>query len=316
MGSGSAETPHRIEDLRFAVVGAYVSDCIISVSRLPVWDEEYRARKIRTTPGGKALNQAVALARLGTQVAAIGAVGDDGLGRDVLVALIDSGIDVSDVQVRERAATPVCACFVGDDGETSFVWHIDENVAVTCETVRNAECISTCDAVLVTFEPPLSTIREAIRLAHESGARVFLNPAPALATLGDAASIPWDQVDVLVPNETEGRAILKGIGNADRKRPDELARTLSSELDVPTVVVTLGESGCVACSAGRTRSHPAHPATPVDTTGASDAFIATLAAYLTGGAPEEGAIQIASAAAAWSVGRPGGHESMPPRAVL
>jgi len=54
-------------------------------------------------------------------------------------------------------------------------------------------------------------------------------------------------------------------------------------LTVPTLVVTLGELGCVVHSAGKTRRHPAHPATPLDTTGASDAFTATLAAYLTAG---------------------------------
>ena len=67
IGFGTVDVTHRIEELRFVVVGAYVADCFVSVSRLPVWDEEYEARSIRTTPGGKALNQAVALARLGTQ---------------------------------------------------------------------------------------------------------------------------------------------------------------------------------------------------------------------------------------------------------
>ena len=317
MASGTVDVTHRLGGLRFSVVGAYVADCFVSVSRLPVWDEEYEAHSIRTAPGGKALNQAVALARLGAQVAAIGAVGDDGLGRDVLTTLASASIDVSNVPVRENAATAVCVCFVGNDGQTSFVWHIDESVAVTQEMVRKAEGdIRKCDAVLVTFELPLSAINETIRLAHGCGARVFLNPAPPLAVPSDAASIPWDQVDVLVPNEAEGRAILKGIGSADGVHIDDLAQALASELAVPTVVVTLGELGCVACSTGKTRRYPAHPATPVDTTGASDAFTATLAAYLTGGAPEEVAIQVASAAAAWSVGRPGGHESMPTHAVL
>jgi ribokinase len=317
LASRTTDVSRNIEELRFAVVGAYVADCLISLSRLPVWDEECEAHSIRTAPGGKALNQAVALARLGTQVVAIGAVGDDGLGRDVLTALTSSGIDVSNIQVRERAATSVCVCFVGNDGQTSFVWHIDESVAVTKDTVRRAEGdMSRCDAALITFELPLSAINETIRLAHGCGAKVFVNPAPPLAVPSDAASIPWDQVDVLVPNEAEGRIILTGIGNADSNRADDLAQELSSALAVPTVVVTLGESGCVAYSAGKTLRYPARPATPVDTTGASDAFTATLAAYLTGGAQEEEAIQAASAAAAWSVGRPGGYESMPTRAVL
>lgn len=312
MASESIDMTRRIEDLRFAVVGAYVADCFVSVSRLPVWDEEYKAHSIRTSPGGKALNQAVSLARLGAQVTAIGAVGSDGLGRDVLAALTRAGIDVSNMRIRDNSATSLCVCFVGEDGQTSFVWHIDESVAVTKGMVREAaEILNQCDAVLITFELPPATISEAICVARACGAKVFLQPAPPLAVPSDAALIPWDQVDVLVPNETEGRAILRGIGSVDSKHIDDLAQTLASELAIPIVVVTLGESGCVVCSAGSTRRYPAHPARTVDTTGASDAFTATFAAYLAEGAPEEVAIQAASAAAAWSVGRPGGHESMP-----
>src|SRR6266567_2566850 len=84
-----------IEELRFVVVGAYVADCFVNTAHLPAWGHEYEARSIRTSPGGKALNQTVALARLGAQVTAVGAVGDDGLGRDVLAALARERIDVN-----------------------------------------------------------------------------------------------------------------------------------------------------------------------------------------------------------------------------
>jgi ribokinase len=59
---------------------------------MPVWGEEHEAQSVRTAPGGKALNQAVALARLGAQVTAVGVVGDDGVGRDILAALAARGL--------------------------------------------------------------------------------------------------------------------------------------------------------------------------------------------------------------------------------
>lgn len=76
-----------IEELRFAVVGTYVADCLVKTGHLPAWRHEYEARSVRLLPGGKALNQAIALARLGAQVSAVGVVGADGVGRDVLGAL-------------------------------------------------------------------------------------------------------------------------------------------------------------------------------------------------------------------------------------
>jgi ribokinase len=314
-----ADTPVRppssrrpIEDLRFVVVGAYVADCFVRTPRLPAWGDEYEAQSVRTSPGGKALNQAIALARLGAQVTAVGVVGDDGLGRDILAALAREGIDVGGVQSRLNVATPVCVCFVGAGGETSFVWHIDADAAVTPGTVRAAgPAIERADAVLMTFELPAESIGEAICAANRHGARVIVQPAPPLADPVAAASLPWRLVDVLVPNETEARALLTS-DHAKRAVPaDALASALSSALALPVVVVTLGESGCVVHAAGESRKYPAQKTAVVDSTGASDAFTATLAAHLTADASEADAIHAAQSAAAWAIGHLGGHESMP-----
>ena len=301
-----------LNDLHFAVIGAYVADCFVVVPRLPEWGEDYEARSIRTSPGGKALNQAVALARLGVHVSAIGAVGDDGLGHDVMSALARESIETKYFARRENAATSVCICFVGSNGQTSFVWHIDEDVAVTSDIIRSAEpALQKADASLITFEAPVATIQESVKLAHRCGAKVILQPAPPLANLSATGTLPWESVDVLVPNETEARAILEGIGAKQKPQQADLAEALALELGVQLVVVTLGESGCVTYSAGTSRRFSAQRTVPVDTTGASDAFTATLAAYLTGGRPETVAIETATAAATQSIGSRGGHESMP-----
>jgi len=300
----------RIEDLRFVVIGAYVVDCFVRVPRLPAWGEELEARSIRTSPGGKALNQAVALSRLGAQVTAVGAVGLDGPGQDVLAALARDGVDVGFIESRPKVATTVCLCFVGDDGESSIVWHIDDDAAVTPETMRAASsALQRADAALITFELPVPAIREAIGAAHRCGARVILQPAPVLADHGSAKSLPWSDVDLLVPNEAEARALL-GDTQAD-PGADGLASTLAAELGVGAVVVTLGAAGCAAHTAGTTRHYPAPQAEAVDTTGASDAFTATLAALITAGTPEDKAIPAAHTAAAWAIGHPGGYMSMP-----
>ena len=151
-----------------------------------------------------------------------------------------------------------------------------------------------------------------LELANRCDAQVFFQPAPPLANPSAAATLPWGNVDVLVPNEAEARAILKGVGvKRQALQADDLADALASELGVPLVVVTLGESGCVSNSSGVPRRYPAQHAAPVDTTGASDAFTATLAAHLVGGRRERVAIEAATVAAATSISRRGGHESMP-----
>jgi ribokinase len=308
--AGSAGLPRRsIEDLRFVVAGAFVADCFVNTPHLPAWGQTREARSIRMSPGGKALNQAVALARLGAQVSAVGVVGNDGPGRDVLAALARERVDVSWVESRDDAATTICLCFVSDEGDSGVVWHIGDDVAVTAENVEAAaSAFADADAALITFEMPVPTISAAIKAASRSGARVFLQPAPPLADPAQAASLPWDQVDVFVPDEAEARALLEG---GDDFPADSLATLLAEALGIPTVVVTLGAAGCVAHADGAARRYPALEALAVDTTGASDAFTATLATHLTAGASEAEAIEAAQDAAAWAIGHPGGHEAMP-----
>ena len=114
-----------------------------------------------------------------------------------------------------------------------------------------------------------------------------------------------------MPNENEARALLERGRVGCEVPADGLADALASELGVPTVVVTLGESGCVVHAAGVTRQYPVQETVVLDTTGASDAFTATLAAHLTAGASEADAVHAAQVAAAWAIRRAGGHESMP-----
>jgi ribokinase len=297
-----------LNDLRFAVIGAYVVDCFVRTPVLPVWDSEYEVHSVRTSPGGKALNQAVALARLGAQVAAVGVVGGDGYGRDILDLLERERIDIRWMDRREHLPTAVCVCLVGDAGESSILWHIDEEMSATLATVHNAaDVISDADAVLVTFEMPPQSIGEAIRLASESGTRVIVQPAPVLRDEAAARSLPWDLVDLVVPNRIEARRLL-----ADQQLPEaRLARAIAEQLDVQRVVVTLGADGCMTYGRDGHRHYAAHAVVPVDTTGASDAFTATLAAYLTAGSAVPDAVDAAQGAAVAAISRTGGYESMP-----
>lgn len=245
---------------------------------------------------------------------AVGTVANDPLGCDILDTLIRENVDTSGIEVRNGTATPICVCLIGDDGNKSFIWNIAEEVAVTPETVHSAlPAIRHADAILITFEPPVSTIQKAIQTAHQHGSKVVVQPAPSLVNPTDAASLPWDWIDVLIPNETEARALLP-----DTPRTGEnLAAALAQAFAIPTVVVTLGAAGCIAHTTHGPCRYPAPETTDViDATGASDAFAGALAAHLTAGASEPSAIRTALAAASWAIRHRGTHESMPTAAVL
>ncbi|WP_232291732.1 carbohydrate kinase family protein [Frankia sp. QA3] len=284
-------------------------DCLVSTPRLPGWGQDVRAEAMWTVPGGKALNQAVTLGRLGVRVAAVGAVGADVVGAAVRAALVGEGVDVSAMAAVPDAPTPVCVVHVRDDGEKAVVWRVPEALAVTPDQVHAAAAGGPVDAALVTFEFA-ERAADLITAAAKVALWVVVNPAPAPVDPAVVETVPWELVDILVPNEAEARALLAGRAAAHGPA-GRLAEAVSETFGVPTVCVTHGERGCVLRTGGATTTHPAAAARVIDTTAASDAFTAVLAARLVVGRDPATAVRQAQAAAALTVSRAGAYEALP-----
>ena len=92
----------------------------------------------------------------------------------------------------------------------------------------------------------------------------------------------------MIPNETEAEA-LAGMPVRNLEDAKACAQKLL-EGGVRRVIVTLGANGALLATDAGTRHVPAFPVTPVDTTGAGDAFIGSLACFLSEGCDEVDAI--------------------------
>lgn len=287
------------------VAGAFVVDCIADSTALPGWNGKVRARQVRLAAGGNALNIAIGLARLGVRAKAFGVVGDDDAGRIVLAALERENVDRSLMRVRAGVATPICMCFT-NEADTAFVWNIDERISLsTADIDSHSAVINSAAMVVATYELSPAALSGLAAIAG----RVVIHPSPMRADV----SLPADKrLIALVPNESEARAML---GGAPGVRAAELPGLLSAAVNAESVIVTLGGQGCAVAHGGITTHYPAHPAAVVDTMGASDAFTAALVAALVTGQSVPIAVGRAQRAAAWSVGRPGGYESMPAQDV-
>jgi ribokinase len=113
-------------------------------------------------------------------------------------------------------------------------------------------------------------------------------------------------IDVLVVNEVEA-AMLSEV----RNDPEEAAFGLM-ERGPDVVVVTLGKEGSLAVDhTGEVRRAPAYPVTPVDTTGAGDAFVACFALLHASGAELAQSLHAANVAAALSTLVPGAQTGLP-----
>jgi ribokinase len=115
-----------------------------------------------------------------------------------------------------------------------------------------------------------------------------------------------DQVDLLVVNETEARAITGAASN--------LAALLTL---VPRVVLTLSGNGSrYADREGRDVHVPAFPVRVVDTTAAGDAFCGALAVAWAEGRDLLDAVRWANAAGAAAVRKVGASNGLPDRAEI
>jgi ribokinase len=162
-----------------------------------------------------------------------------------------------------------------------------------------AEVIRGADYLVLQLEIPLETVYYALTFARGLGVRTILNPAPGqpldLARIGAA--------DYVIPNETEAEA-LTGIAVSNVNDAQAAARKL---LDggVRRVVVTLGENGALCADGAGMHVVAPFAVNPVDTTGAGDAFIGSLAVFLAEGRAELDAVSRANLYAALSTTLPG-----------
>ncbi|MFD5141319.1 ribokinase [Streptomyces sp. NPDC058378] len=287
-----------------AVLGSTNMDLVAYVARAPGRGETVTGREFRTVPGGKGANQAVAAARAGGDVVMIGAVGTDEYGSALRTNLEHAGVDT---ELLHTVAGPsgTAHIVVDDEGSNAIVVIPGANGTVTSLGPGGSAAIAAAGLLLLQLELPLPVVTEGARTAKARGVRTILTPSPVQPLPAGLL----DDIDLLVPNEHEAAAL---TGCVD---PHGAAQILLRQ--VPEVVITLGRKGCLyAARGGEAVLFPAPEVTAVDTTGAGDTFVGTLAVALGEGRSVPAALAWASSAAALCVQRPGASTSMPHRSEI
>ena len=282
------------------VVGSANVDLIMRVPHLPAPGETVIGGTSSRAPGGKGANQAVAAARLGARSWFVGALGDDDLGAWTLEDLDRSGVDRSLVATSSEP-TGVAHIWIDDEGENAITVASGANATLDAATVERALARIDVDraVVLANLEIPDDAVAAAARAASDRGWPFVLNPAPARALPDDVLS----RTDVLTPNETEAAMLTGGDAPLEER--------------VGAVVVTLGGRGAEIRRRDRAAvAQPAFAVEVVDTTGAGDAFSATIAWALADGRSLDDAVRYAAGAGALATRAVGARASLPDLAEL
>lgn len=290
---------------RIAVIGSNMHDLVTYVDRMPAPGETVEAPSFEMGFGGKGANQAVAAARLGADVMMVTRVGDDVFGPATLKNLADNGVNTTHCKTVPGTPSGVAPIFVEPSGENSILIVKGANATLSPADVdAAADDLKKCGLILLQLEVPLETVYHAVAFAAQNGIRSVLNPAPAAADL-DTSRLAG--LDFFCPNESE-LALLTGMPTGSETEIEAAARSLIAR-GIRQVVVTLGGRGARLVTADAVQPIEPVSVTPVDTTGAGDAFIGSFACFLSKGAEAHAALSRAALYAADSITRRGTQKS-------
>jgi ribokinase len=263
------------------VVGGAVMDATFRIKSLPAPETSSEAYDFSLSPGGKALTQAIACARLGLKSSLIAAVADDRFGDDILEHLDSEGVDTSLIKRVHGASTPFTGVFERELGDSIAVnWRNQREVFLSQQDMEDrADDLVGCDVLMTTFEMPRVTMERTLTLAH----REPENRAVVIVTPGQ----PY--IDERISPSTFGR-IDYLVAHPWELGPFAPAEVPFAPGPVAEKLVTFGvDTLCLLVNGGCTiYSHPLEEATPVplfppiykETSVARDAFCAGLAAKL------------------------------------
>ncbi len=234
-------------------------------------------------PGGAPANVAVAVSRLNGDSGFFGRVGNDPFGRFLKATLDNENVDVRFMQLDKERRTSTVIVDLDDTGERSFTFMVKPSAdqfftAQDIPPFRAGQWLHCCSIALAN-EPSRSATFEAIDRIKQAGGFFSFDP--------NLREEVWSNQSEIRPT------VLNAISKADviKFSDDELmfltqTNSLAAGLDAlqapphQLVVITQGAKGALVIFENRQIRIAATKVTPVDTTGAGDAFVGGMLARL------------------------------------
>ena len=279
--------------------GSINIDHVYRVTEFVKPGETIQSISYRIFPGGKGLNQSIALVRAGAEVFHAGAVGKDG---DWLInRLADEGVLVDFIE-HTKSVTGHAIIQVAESGENSIILHGGANRMVSSTNItRILGNFSKDDYCLLQNE--INGITEIMNEASRRQIKIVFNPAPMTP---EVQNYPLDKVAILIINQVEG-AIL-----SNNESPKDIVQSLREKYEDTAVLLSLGTDGLIySDNENQWLKLPARAVDTVDTTAAGDTLIGYFLASLINGLPVSEALEIGTIASALCVMKHGAADSIP-----
>jgi fructokinase len=278
--------------------------------------------------GGAPANVAVALSHLDAAPDFWTRVGDDPFGDFLVETLSSAGLATTYVERDPTAKTSLAFVAHGDEAERSFSFYRDgtADTRMRVDGIPEAAVAESAwvhvGGVTLTDDPSREATFELMRRGRAAGATVSFDP--------NARPELWDEYDY-------GASVREAFELADvvKATPEDLAAVgVTGDADElahwvldrgpHTALVTLGGDGALAATTSDSPwgegpavvSHDGYEVTPVDTTGAGDAFTAGCIAALSSGETLAETLSFANAVAAVTTTGAGAMTALPDRATV
>ena len=282
-------------------LGSLNIDKVYTMDHFVSAGETLASKHMDTFPGGKGLNQSVALARAGAEVYAAGAVGPDG--QFLIDILRESGAHVEHVQLLSDTDTGHAIIQLDPSGQNCIITAPGANGQLSEAYIdKTLSHFGAGDLLLLQNET--NNIPYAMKKAKQQGLKVAINASPITLAL---FQYPLELVDYFIINEIEGQAI---AGTAETNY-EKILEALLKKFPQTTVVLTLGSEGVLYGKGADRARHGIFRVTAVDTTAAGDTFCGYFLASVARGLPAAEALRMASLASALAIGVKGAANSIP-----
>lgn len=305
--------------------GSLNVDYVYKVDRMIKKGETLLTHGREVFPGGKGLNQSIALARAGLDVYHAGIIGTDG---DILIETLE-GSNVDTSNILRLTDTPSGHTIIQNDkdGDNCILLFGGTNRMVSKEHIdKTIEKFEPGDYIVLQNE--INNLDYVIEKAHKKGMKIVFNPSPMEESI---LELPLEYIDFFFVNEIEA-AQLTGVSEqaentklADKTNlhesatlieesepgVDSLCKGLLEHFPNAQIILTLGSRGSVYLFKDIKLTQPIYKTEAVDTTAAGDTFTGYfIASIIEGRSPAE-ALDIASRASSITVSRPGAAPSIP-----
>ena len=241
-----------------------------------LWDLFPDGRKL----GGAPFNVVCNARELGAKGAMVSRIGDDDLGKEILAAVKEKGVDSRYVTADINYPTGTVSVLLDENGKPDFTIH--KNVAWDFISWDDSmkPLAASCDAVVfgsLAQRSPVTreTIRRFLKSVPKNNClRVFdINLRQSFYSK-DIVHESLEFADILKINDDE-LPVVSNLFNIKGNTTDIMER-LINEYSLRLVALTRGSKGSLLVRNCETSDHPGLKVNVVDTVGAGDAFTAAM----------------------------------------